>query len=147
MYSFLSDPIELSGKRAVEAHLSANVDNAWAWVDGAVINDESGDALLFGLEASYYHGTEDGESWSEGSPTASQAFPAPKRGTYVMRADLQWDPKLGHAPTVTLELHEGGFSVGQLVAVLAVLCSPLLLLLHRRTFERRRWEESNLHHE
>jgi hypothetical protein len=144
VYSFLSEPIMLSGSRALEAHVSANLDNAWAWVEGAVIREETGDATLFGLEASYYHGYEDGESWSEGSLTASQVLASPPRGTYVVRADFQWDPRLTTAPAVSLELREGGASGQQFLAVLAVLLSPLLLLFHRRKFEQRRWEESNV---
>jgi hypothetical protein len=145
VYSFLSEPITLSGHRPLEAHVASNLDNAWSWVEGAIIREDTGDASFFGLETSYYHGYEDGESWSEGSLDASQMFPAPPGGTYLVRADLQWDPRLPVAPAVTLELREGGSSVGQLLAVLAVILSPLLLLLHRRKFEQRRWEESNLH--
>ena len=32
----------------------------------ALVNVETGEALDFGIELSYYSGVEDGEAWSEG---------------------------------------------------------------------------------
>ncbi|APR75639.1 Hypothetical protein A7982_00985 [Minicystis rosea] len=142
--SFVSEPFELTGTRAIEVRVRSDVDNSWAWIEGAVIREDTGDASFFGLETSYYHGYTDGESWSEGSTRAHQVLTAPARGTYVLRADLQWDPAALYAPSATIEIHEGGWSGGQFLSVLAVILSPLLLLLHRRSFDKRRWEDSNL---
>jgi len=141
--TFVSEPFELSGRDALEVRVKSDVSNAWAWVEGAVINDESGDASFFGLETAYYFGTEGGEAWSEGSTSASQTLSAPARGRYVVRADMQWDPLRPSPPNVTFEVRQGGYSGGQFFLAILALCSPLLLLLHRRSFEKQRWEESN----
>ncbi len=113
-------------------------------METGLIREDSGDAAIVGLEASYYHGVEGGESWSEGSLSASDAISAPKRGTYLVRADMQWDPKLPAPPRVDVEVREGGWSGWQFIALLCGLLSPLLLLFHRQAFEKQRWEESNV---
>jgi hypothetical protein len=142
--SYVSEPFELTGTQAVEVRVKSDVDNGWAWLEGALIREDTGDAAFFGLETAYYHGYDDGESWSEGDREATRIFSAPSRGSYVLRADLQWDPGLPYAPSVTVGVRQGGWSGWQLLAVLAVILSPLLLLLHRRSFEKRRWEDSNV---
>lgn len=142
--TFVSEPFELRGHRAVEVRVVSDVNNSWAYVDGALVKDDTGDAHFFGLETAYYSGVEGGESWSEGSRKASVDISAPPAGTYVLRADLQWDPGAYEMPHVTLEVHEGGASASQLWVALAIILSPLLLLIHRQSFNKRRWEESNV---
>lgn len=144
LLTYVSEPFELSGGHALEVHVKSGVDNAWAWVEGALIRDETGDAAFFGLETAYYHGYDGGESWSEGSKEASQVLSGPGRGTYILRADMQWDPGALYRPELTVEIREGGWSGGQLLSLLGILLSPLLLLLHQRSFEKRRWDDSNV---
>jgi hypothetical protein len=120
----------------------SDVSNSWAWVEGALIDDDRGEAATFGLETAYYSGVEGGEAWSEGSQHASETLTAPPRSRYVLRADLQWDPARSSPPAVDLEIRRGGYSGGQFCFLLFVLLSPLLLLVHRRSFENRRWAES-----
>jgi hypothetical protein len=141
--TFVSEPIELSGHEPLEVRVVSDVSNSWAWVEGAVINDDSGEASFFGLETAYYSGYDGGEYWSEGSTHATQTLSAPPRGRYVVRADMQWDPQKSYAPSVTFEIHKGGWSGGQFLAAVLTLLAPLLLLFHRQSFEKKRWEESN----
>ena len=145
VHTYLSDAFELPGRRAVEIDLVTDVDNAWAFVEGGLIEEASGDVSLFDLEASYYHGFEGGESWSEGSRTASQVLPAPPRGSYVLRADIQWDPAMPTPPTVTIRARQDGWSGLQLLAALLALLAPIgLLYWDRFAREKKRWEESNV---
>jgi hypothetical protein len=143
-YSYLSEPFTLGAHQAIELSFIANVDNSWAGAAGALVPAAGGDAQLFTLESSYYHGYEDGESWSEGSRAASTALPAQSPGEYVLRADLEWDPKLRTPPGMTLQLDQGGFSGLQFLVVLLLLSPPLLLLLLRGGFETSRWQNSNV---
>ena len=142
--SFLSEPFELTGREAVEIAIDVPVDNAWAYVETGLIREDTGDVAIVGLEAAYYHGREGGEDWSEGSHNADTAVSAPKRGSYLIRADLQWDPKLPSPPAAVVVVRAGGYSGLQFMALLAALLSPLLLHFHRKAFEKKRWEESNV---
>ena len=142
--TYVSEPITLSGYRSIEVKVESNVDNAWAFVSGALIHEETGVASFFAMETSYYHGIDFGTVWKEGEVDKSQLLPSPSKGSYIVRADLEWDPLSRQEPFVTLEIREAGYSGRQFFAVLALLLSPLLLLLHRRSFETSRKEQSNL---
>jgi Domain of unknown function (DUF4178) len=144
VHTFLSEPFQLSGGQAVEIELQTDVSNSWAYADVGLIDDASGEVQVLGLESSYYFGTSDGESWSEGSRTASESLSAPHAGTYLLRAEVQWDPARAAPPAMTLAVREGGFSLWQLIAVLLVIGSPALLVLHRLSWETRRLKGSNL---
>jgi hypothetical protein len=144
-HSFLSEPFSLPAHRAVEVLFSANVDNHWAYADGALVPAKGGSSQLFGLEASYYHGYDGGESWSEGNRNVTTSLTAQPTGDYVVRADLQWDPKLPAPPPMLLRVYAGGTSGWQFVFALLALGGPIILLVaHRAAFEKQRWENSTV---
>lgn len=59
------------------------LDNAWTFVE---ISVRKGDTQYFTIskEISYYHGYSGGESWSEGSHSASAYFKLPEKGSYQL---------------------------------------------------------------
>lgn len=142
--SFLSEPFELTGSEALKVQFSSSVSQGWAFASGAVINDQSGESSSFGLESSSYSGYDEDGSWSEGSQGASETLSSPGKGKAVVRADLQWDPKLGGPPNMRLRLVGDTFSGWQFFAALLLLLWPVLLLFHRSSFEKARWYNSNL---
>jgi hypothetical protein len=75
--------------RATEITLYAPCDNSWLYLDGAMVNNKTGDSFPLGLSIEYYHGYSDGESWSEGGQTASATLPAVPPGEYYITMDLQ----------------------------------------------------------
>lgn len=141
--SWVSEPFAV-GRRAVEVRVNSGVDNGWAYLEGALIKEDTGDATFFGMESTYYHGYDEGEAWSEGSRDHEKAFSTAGSGSYVLRADVQWDPFLSSAPPFSVTVSETGYSFWQLVLALSVVLSPLLFYFHRRSFEKRRWENSNI---
>jgi hypothetical protein len=143
-HTFLSQPFEIRGHQPVTVHFASNVNNGWAFVGGALINEESGESDNFSLESSYYSGVEDGESWSEGDRSASADLAAPPPGRYVLRADLQWDPQLTSPPPMQLQVNTGGVSFWQFLAALLSFSPALLIWFHRSSFEKGRWDNSNL---
>jgi hypothetical protein len=144
MKGFLSKPFELSGHEAVRVEFESDVSQSWAFAGGALINDASGESVPFGVESSYYSGYDDGESWSEGSRSNSDVVSSPGEGKTVARADLQWDPKLLGPPNMHLRVVGDSFSGWQFFMVALLLLWPLLLLMHRASFEKARWYNSNI---
>src|SRR5262249_48262887 len=65
-----TDPIALSGGRNIKVTANSNVDNTWLYIDGDFIDETSGLVQTFSIPVEYYHGVDDGESWSEGSNEA-----------------------------------------------------------------------------
>ena len=144
VHSFISQPFELDGREALDVEFSSDVSQTWTYAAGAIINDDTGESSPFGVESSYYYGVDDGESWSEGSRTNDDVISAPGAGKSIVRADLQWES--GHSPSnMRLRVLSSSFSITQLFVVIFLLLWPLLFLLHKASFERARWDNSNVH--
>jgi Domain of unknown function (DUF4178) len=143
-HSFLSEDFTVHERGPVQVQLSANVDNAWAFASGALVQQETGELSPFDLEVASWSGVDDGERWTEGSREGEAELGTAGPGTYLLRADLQWDPRLPRAPGMHLTVRQGGVSFWQFLAAMLALCLPLLLLVSRNRFEARRWENSNL---
>jgi len=141
--SFLSQPFDVPPHENMEVRLQADVDNAWAWVGGAIIQKDTGESDSFEVEASYYHGYDDGY-WSEGSPIAAAHFSALPAGRYVARFDYEWDPKRPR-PSATLTVSSGVSRAWRFgLALLLVWLIPLVRLVQRGRFSYLRWQESNV---
>jgi hypothetical protein len=139
-----SDPIPLGAHRNVQVALaSPELDNEWAWIEGDLVDEESGRVVPFSSELSYYHGYEDGESWSEGSTAQSVLLSAPPAGFYTLRLEAQWEHYLKPI-TVQVKIDQGITNgVFLLIMLVAIGIVPLIVLIYQRTFEVRRWSTSD----
>jgi uncharacterized Zn finger protein (UPF0148 family) len=140
-----TDPIELAGRRNIRvAGRALNVDNNWVYVAGDLINEETGLVQSFELPMEYYHGVEDGESWSEGDAEQADYLPAVPEGRYTMRLEAQWENwNQPTPPQITVQVEQGVPRVANLLLVLIALSViPVLMALRHFGFERRRWADS-----
>lgn len=65
---YVSPSFELKGSSApLQVSVSSNVDNSWANVQVALINEKNNEEVYASKDIEYYHGYTDGESWTEGS--------------------------------------------------------------------------------
>ncbi|RZJ52816.1 MAG: DUF4178 domain-containing protein [Flavobacterium sp.] len=62
--------------------ISTGVDNSWANVNVALINEETNDEINANKDIEYYHGYSDGESWVEGSQSEKFNICGVKGGKY-----------------------------------------------------------------
>jgi hypothetical protein len=141
--AFFSEPFELNGHTTnMEAHLSASVSNNWVGANCALINDDSGEVEAFALEASYYFGYEDGESWSEGSRSSTEYLSRVRPGRYVVRVEPEWETGKT-MPSFRLVLTWGEPRIFYFVlAALLLVSVPFLAWWRERAFESRRWADS-----
>ena len=142
-----------SGPTTLAVELYTNVDNAWAGVDSALVDTQTGEVREFGVDAEYYHGTTDGESWTEGDPNGVVYLSRVPPGRYTMRFVGSWQPYSGpgainlglSVPAARVRVVEGERSPACLVIALILVVLPLAWSVVRRfSFEKRRWESSNL---
>lgn len=132
---------EVTGNLEIEA--TSPVDNSWVYLDTTLVNDATQEDLATDLELSYYHGVDDGESWSEGSNHASRFFSGIPAGKY----HLQFEPQLPEG-VAQVPFH---LRVRRNVAVwgsfglfaLPLFGLMLILLLWNFSFEKRRWAASD----
>ena len=139
-----TDPITLKGRRNIVVTGRANVDNSWLYVEGDLINEQTGLIQQFELPIEYYYGVEDGESWSEGDREQTVYLPALPEGSYTMRLEAQWENWNQSAPPqISVRVEQGVPRLWNLLLVFLVLSVvPLLLALRHFSFERRRWADS-----
>jgi hypothetical protein len=90
--TFVSPKFELTKWRSnLEFDLEAPVDNNWIEMEAYLINDATGSEQSIDELVQYYHGYEDGESWSEGQPTGHAYLSSIPSGRYYLRIEATRD--------------------------------------------------------
>jgi hypothetical protein len=141
-YVFFTPPFELEANQNTRVRLDVPLDNSWMYATVDLVHEASGELRSYGVELSYYHGIEGGESWSEGSQKDEHLFGAGRAGSHVLRLELQTPGPSSQRPVVSVA--QDVFAFGQLGIVLLSLAVPGgLLALAQYVFERSRWAESD----
>jgi hypothetical protein len=139
---FFSEPFELAGRRNIRITGEAPVQNTWVYLEGDLINDETGLVQSFPIDISYYYGVEDGESWTEGNQKDSATTSSMPAGKYVLRLEGQWE-KWQEPATVSVNVEQNvnsGFNAILLLIGLSII--PVIMIIYHINFEKRRWSES-----
>ena len=136
-------PFFVTSDGNLQVKVVSHVSNTWLYLDGALINEETGAVDEFDAEVSYYSGSDSDGSWSEGSTTATEYIPRVPPGRYLLRLEPQWEA--GRTPpeyqlTVRSRVPRFSYTV---LAMLAVLVWPVLLSWRWFRFEVSRWSESD----
>lgn len=142
--TIFSEPFELTGRRNVSVSASAPVDNSWLYVEGDLVNEDTGLVQQFSLPIEYYHGVEDGESWSEGDRDMRTVLSALPAGKYTMRLEAQWD-KWQQPATLSVSVKQNILhGINFLLALTGLSIIPVIILIYQIMFEKRRWEDSSI---
>jgi hypothetical protein len=140
---FFSEPFEAKGDGNIEVTLRAPINNTWLYVQGDLINEESGEVQQFDAPIEYYSGVSDGESWSEGSTSKSETFARLTPGKYTLRIESQWE-RFHQPATLSVELREDVTQFSYFVfAFLALSIIPFVTLIRNYSFDMRRWKNSD----
>jgi Zn-finger nucleic acid-binding protein len=140
--SRVSPLFEVTGPTSnLEVTLDTNVDNHWAYFDIALIESDTDEALDVGQEVSYYHGVEDGESWTEGASFERLYLPSVPPGHYYLRVEPDGDayPFSLHA-TVRRDVPLERIPA---IAIALLLLPSFLWWFMKDNFESSRWMESD----
>jgi uncharacterized protein DUF4178 len=139
---FFSQPFDLAGRRNIRIVGQSPVQNTWVYLEGDLINDETGVVQSFPIDISYYQGVEDGESWTEGAQTDSAYTSAMPGGRYILRLEGQWE-KWQLPATVNIRVEQNvTHGINFLIALVVLSIGPVLMVIYHIGFERRRWSES-----
>ena len=138
-----SDPFELKARQNIKITATANVDNSWLEIEGDLINLATDESQGFSTPIEYYHGVEDGESWSEGSQSSSARISAVPEGNYILGLDARWE-KFQQPAVLSVRVEQGSPNALHLVVALVLISVlPLIMIFYHFSFERRRWEDSD----
>jgi hypothetical protein len=142
--AFVTPSFDIRGRTAnLEVVTEAQVDNAWAYFDYALVNEVTGTTFEFGREVSYYHGRDSDGSWSEGSRRDRAVLPSIPAGRYFLRvqpesqvaaAFLEYKIRLRRdVPTLT----------PYLICLVLLGLPPLIWAIRAWKMESARWQESD----
>jgi hypothetical protein len=145
-------------RTAIEITLSAQpLEQSWAFAEVMLVNLATEEAVAVGVEVEYYSGVDGGEHWSEGSSRRTVTVGDVAGGKYLLQIHTQRDTTnlpagdapiyspLGRSPTAySVQIVEDVYLVRYSVLALSIiLFFPLLSLLLGRSFETRRWRNSD----
>jgi len=137
-----SQPFELKGNRNIKISASAPVNNSGADLDVDLINDQSQEVESVNIPVSYYQGVEDGESWSEGSPSSDATLSSLPAGKYTLRLEGTLDNVQQPLP-VSVKVEQGvNRGVNFCCAFLVLAIVPFFGFFRKFSFESGRWKDS-----
>ena len=148
--SFVTPVFELGGRASnVETTIATNLDNNWLYFNLALVNEETGRALEWGREVSYYSGRDSDGSWTEGGRSDRSKLAHVPPGRYYLRVEPEWEAASGAmtaapavAYTITLR-RDVPVMWPYLVALIALLIPALGIFIPAFNFEATRWQESD----
>jgi ribosomal protein S27E len=142
--SLVTPVFELDGRpTAVQIETTTSLDNQWMFVGYALVNDETGQAFEVGRDVSYYRGYEDGESWTEGSPSDTVELPSVPPGRYFLRIETEGERTAVPVRYRVRVVRDVSTSLWFLVALVLIAIPPILASWRAAMFESRRWQESD----
>ena len=126
------------------ASAPAPVDNSWASVQIALINEKTGEEVYANKDIEYYHGYTDGESWSEGSNTEEFNLCGVSAGKYHLAISSSKDTADLNATYVAIKANWNAPS-NRNVWFICILMGVITLGLFYldRNFEIKRWSDSS----
>jgi hypothetical protein len=123
--------------------MQAPLNNSWLAFEVGLVDDQ--DRVVEEMEGdiAYYHGVEDGESWSEGSRSNTRYFKAPPAGTYrlILKGNCgsgETGPCRGELLTITLSQGATLSRYFLMVFIFSALF-PFYETMRKYVFEARRW--------
>ena len=130
------------GPAPVNVALSANVDNNWFESTVELVSDKDNQTWDVTEEIEYYHGYDDGDSWSEGSTSNSVVIDDVPAGRYHLNiypyAGVQALDDVSITVTANVILWQN-----LLITVLLLCLVPLCFWYFQRRYEVNRWMNSD----
>ena len=107
-----SEPFEVKKSVPLEVAVKApGLSNNWLGVSIDLVNEKTNEVIAVYAEPSYYSGTTDGESWSEGSNDQTKSVDVVEAGTYVLRTTPSFEPSRSTDYDVIISADDGaGFA-------------------------------------
>lgn len=142
--AFVTEVFPITGRTSdVEVKIHADVRNSWAFFNLSLINEQTGKAVDFGREVSYYDGVDEDGSWDEGKQDDRSFLPAVPAGNYFLRVQPS-GPVLGDITLYTITLtRDVARNSWFLIAFALLAIVPLFMGFRAWAFEVQRWRESD----
>jgi uncharacterized protein DUF4178 len=138
----VTEPFTLTGRRSnVVVETDTSLLNNWAYFNFALVNQDTGTALTFGREVSFYRGRDSDGEWTEGSAADAAWLPSVPSGTYYLL--IEPDPRAQPMRYVVRVRRDVPRLVYLWVALGLLMVPPVVFWYRAHAFEYRRWQESD----
>jgi hypothetical protein len=146
--AWVSSPFTLTRPASLRVTGEARgLDNSWVELGLALVNEQGGETRAGSVELSYYSGRDSDGAWVENKQRQTLVFRDLPAGTWRLMVEQSLDPqavKAGRFPGISLTVGKVSLPWSNLLIFLfALLLWPLFISLRARSFEARRWEESD----
>lgn len=141
----ITPSFELNGGSApLTIGVSSDVNNSWANLQVALINEKTNDEVYANKDVEYYHGYTDGESWSEGSSSVEFNICGVTEGKYHLAITPQKAPEdiANNFIQVSATWNQSSMrNVWMIFLFMGILFAIIYFI--RYNFEKKRWSESD----
>jgi hypothetical protein len=138
---FTTPSFTLSGTKDLLVQVSAPISNDWFFAEYSLINETTGDELIFSKEIEYYKGYTDGENWSEGSNVGEAFLSTIPEGNYHINIYPEFS-LTNHQFSVAV-YRDVNFYSNYIIMFLLLLIFPVAIYFYRRSIEVKRWADSD----
>ncbi|CAA9196883.1 DUF4178 domain-containing protein [Flavobacterium collinsii] len=140
-----SDAFILNGGSApLTIKVSTDVDNSWANLNVALVNEVTNDEIYANKDIEYYHGYTDGESWTEGNNSEEFNICGVKAGKYHLLITPMKAPEdvINSEMRVNVVWNEPS-SRNVWMVVIGMIIIYLIIWFFNYNFEKGRWADSS----
>nr|WP_315154851.1 DUF4178 domain-containing protein [uncultured Flavobacterium sp.] len=140
---YITPSFNLVGSSApLSISVHSNVDNSWANVQVALINETTGEEIYANKDIEYYHGYTDGESWTEGDPTEEFNICGVAAGRYHLAITPMKATEDVLNQTIQIQATWSSPSTRNVWMVFIFMAVFVIGMYYlERNFEQRRWNE------
>jgi hypothetical protein len=140
---FITPSFELKNRSsALDFLIKSDIDNNWLEATIVLVNEKNNQSWEVTKSIEYYHGYEDGESWTEGSQDAEVLLSGIPGGKY----HLNIYPASGDVASKSIHINITANPViwrNVWVTILLLCLYPLYAWFRMRDYEKRRWMNSD----
>ncbi len=140
-----SDAFVLKGGSApMTIKVSTDVNNSWANLNVALVNEETSDEVYASKDIEFYHGYEDGESWREGSESEEFNICGVKEGKYHLLLTPMKAPEdtSNNEMRINVVWNEPS-SRNVWLVIIGMIVIYLIIRYFSYKFEKERWADSS----
>ncbi|WP_289664424.1 DUF4178 domain-containing protein [Flavobacterium panacagri] len=124
--------------------VSTAVNNSWANLNIALINEDNGDETYASKDIEYYYGSSEGESWTEGSQSEKFNICGVKAGKYHLSITPMKAPEDLSTTTMNVSVVWNQPSSRNVWLVLIGMIALYFIIRYfKNQFERKRWADSS----
>lgn len=141
----ISDAFILKGGSApLTIKVSTDVDNSWANLNIALVNEETNDEIYANKDIEYYHGYSDGESWIEGNNYEEFNICGVKAGKYHLLITAMKAPEDNNNSEMRINVVWNEPSNRNVwLVIISMIVIFLVIRFFKYNFEKERWSESS----